>query len=240
MRSPRSTILGRQAVTALAVALIAAGTSPRAQSPARVYPAREWQRIDRAETAGYSSARLDALRSWLRANRTTAIHVSLGGRTLFEYGDLSRVSKVASIRKSVLALMYGKYVAQGVIDLGDRGSELEPLVRVEQTIEIIGWLGAERRAQRQGNGERPHRAPSSFSIALRSAVASASVAHRPSRPPLLRSGGHDCAARLGCRQLLPAGHAREMPLNRDPLARQLTAPRAVAQAKGSDQSPAVC
>jgi hypothetical protein len=37
---------------------------------------------------------------------------------------------------------------------------------MEQMIEIIGWLGGERRAERQGNGERSHRAPSSFSIAL--------------------------------------------------------------------------
>src|SRR4029453_2784176 len=65
---------------------------------------------------------------------------------------------------------------QGGRTIGDRGSELEPLARVEQVIEIIGWLGAERRAERQGNGERSHRAPSSFSIALRSAFASASVA----------------------------------------------------------------
>jgi hypothetical protein len=47
---------------------------------------------------------------------------------------------------------------------------------VEQTIEIIGWLGGERRAERQGHGERSHRTPSSFSIALGSAFASASVA----------------------------------------------------------------
>ena len=65
---------------------------------------------------------------------------------------------------------------QGGRTIGDRGSELEPLARVEQMIEIIGWLGAERRAERQGNGKRSHRAPSSFAIALRSAVASASVA----------------------------------------------------------------
>jgi antitoxin (DNA-binding transcriptional repressor) of toxin-antitoxin stability system len=45
----------------------------------------------------------------------------------------------------------------------DRGSELEPLVRLEWTIEIIGWLGAERRAERQGNGECSHRAGGSFS-----------------------------------------------------------------------------
>jgi hypothetical protein len=47
---------------------------------------------------------------------------------------------------------------------------------VEQMIGIIGWLGGERRAERERNRERSHRAPNSFSIALGSAFTSASVA----------------------------------------------------------------
>ena len=46
--------------------------------------------------------------------------------------------------------------------IGDRGSQLEPLARVEQLIEISGWLGGERGADRHGNGEHSHRAPSAF------------------------------------------------------------------------------
>lgn len=48
---------------------------------------------------------------------------------------------------------------QGGRTIGDRGSELEPLVRAEQTINIVGRLGAERRAERHDvSGERSHRA----------------------------------------------------------------------------------
>ena len=46
--------------------------------------------------------------------------VSVSGRILFEYGDLKYVSKVASVRKSILGMMYGKYVADGTIDLQKR------------------------------------------------------------------------------------------------------------------------
>ena len=50
-----------------------------------------------------------------------------GGKTVFEYGDLAKVSKIASVRKSILALMFGKYFAEGKADLnksvGDLGLE---------------------------------------------------------------------------------------------------------------------
>ena len=43
--------------------------------------------------------------------------VSVGGRSLFEYGDLGHLSYLASVRKSILAILYGKYVENGTIDL---------------------------------------------------------------------------------------------------------------------------
>jgi hypothetical protein len=46
---------------------------------------------------------------------------------------------------------------QGRRTIGDRGAELEPLVCPEQVVEIIGLLGAERRADYQGNGKRSRR-----------------------------------------------------------------------------------
>jgi CubicO group peptidase (beta-lactamase class C family) len=48
---------------------------------------------------------------------TTGMLVSVGGRSLFEYGDLTHLSYLASARKSVLALLYGRYVENGTIPL---------------------------------------------------------------------------------------------------------------------------
>ena len=39
------------------------------------------------------------------------MQVSIGGQVIFEYGDVKRSN--AFIRKSVLAMLYGKYFAEG-------------------------------------------------------------------------------------------------------------------------------
>ena len=85
------------------------------QKPA--FPGAEWDAIAKPESAGYSSARLEVLRLWLKTHRTTAMMVAVGGRVLFQYGDVTQVSVLASARKSVLGILYGKYVVDGTIDL---------------------------------------------------------------------------------------------------------------------------
>jgi CubicO group peptidase (beta-lactamase class C family) len=90
-----------------------------------VFPVKEWERIEKPESAGYSSARLQALRGWLQSLDTTAMMVSVGGRSLFEYGDLTHQSYLASVRKSILAILYGKYVENGKIQLDKTLRELE-------------------------------------------------------------------------------------------------------------------
>ena len=90
-----------------------------------VFPGKEWERIEKAESVGYSSARLQALRGWLQSLDTTAMMVSVGGRSLFEYGDLTHQSYLASVRKSVLAILYGKYVESGKIQLDKTLREFE-------------------------------------------------------------------------------------------------------------------
>jgi len=40
--------------------------------------------------------------------------VVVGGYVLFEYGDVAQVSKIASVRKSVLGMLVGNYVANGL------------------------------------------------------------------------------------------------------------------------------
>jgi len=87
------------------------------QESKQAFPGTNWDRIATPEDSGYSSAKLDALRNWLKTLQTKALHVSVGGRVLFEYGDVKYVSKIASTRKSVLGMLYGNYVAKGKVDL---------------------------------------------------------------------------------------------------------------------------
>jgi hypothetical protein len=45
-----------------------------------VFPGAEWQAVDAAE-AGFNQARLDALRAWLRTQRTTGSSSSRAGES---------------------------------------------------------------------------------------------------------------------------------------------------------------
>ncbi|MBV9678865.1 MAG: serine hydrolase [Acidobacteriaceae bacterium] len=68
------------------------------------------------ESQGYSSTRLEVLRAWLHTGPTTAMMVLANGKVIFSYGDVTHVSKIASVRKSILSILMGKYVIAGKID----------------------------------------------------------------------------------------------------------------------------
>lgn len=99
-------------------------------------PGVEWE-LTKPETMGYSSARLEALRAWLKTQQTAAMMLVVHGKVIFEYGDVKLVSKVASVRKSILSMLYGNYVLNGKVDLGKTVKELglddkEPFLAIEE------------------------------------------------------------------------------------------------------------
>src|SRR5712692_558047 len=123
---------------------LAAAGGPADLKP--TFPSAEWERV-KPETIGYSTPKLEALRAWLKTQNTTAMLVSSGGRIFFEYGDLKRVSKIASIRKSVLAMLYGKYRAEGKIDLDKTVEQLglgdvQPFLPIEKAATLLHLLTA--------------------------------------------------------------------------------------------------
>ena len=67
------------------------------QPPENFSPGAKWE-IVAPESVGYSSARLNALRDWLKTENTTGMLVAVHGKVIFQYGDVSRVSVVASVR----------------------------------------------------------------------------------------------------------------------------------------------
>jgi CubicO group peptidase (beta-lactamase class C family) len=81
-------------------------------------PGAEWARATPA-SEGFSAARLEALRLFLKTHQTDAMMVVSRGHVVFEYGDLALVSKVASVRKSVLDLLFAVEAHKGLnLDLG--------------------------------------------------------------------------------------------------------------------------
>ena len=104
-----------------------------------VFPGAEWQSLRRnpqaLEEYGWSAAGLRSAWEFIRdSSKTTGLIVVDRGRVVFEFGDVADLSYVASVRKSILSILYGKYVEDGTIDLentlvdlgmDDRGGLLE-------------------------------------------------------------------------------------------------------------------
>ena len=102
-----------------------------------VFPGVDWQTAT-PEAMGFSSARLEALRAWLKAGPTTSMMVVVKGRVIFSYGDTAKISIIASCRKSVLAMLMGKYVMNGKLDPSKTVEELglqekTPFLPIEKT-----------------------------------------------------------------------------------------------------------
>lgn len=102
----------------------AAGALAECAPLPQVYPDSVWEIVDVAECAGWSSAGLDSVRTLLSTMSTTGMVAIVGGRKLMEYGDLTLVSYLASVRKSVLSMLYGIHVDRGVIDLNETLAQL--------------------------------------------------------------------------------------------------------------------
>jgi CubicO group peptidase (beta-lactamase class C family) len=111
-----------------------------------LYPLGAWERVAEPRALGYPPSRLAALRSTLARGQTTAMMIVVGGRVLFEYGDPTERSYIASARKSLVSMLYGNQVASGRIPLDktlrqlgidDKGSAAE----VARTSPFVAGLG---------------------------------------------------------------------------------------------------
>jgi CubicO group peptidase (beta-lactamase class C family) len=111
-----------------------------------VVPGAEWQKA-MPESLGYSSKKLEALRQWVGTQDTASMMVVVQGRVVFYYGDVTHPSKIASARKSVLGMLYGKYVQNGAIDLDKTVKQLglddkEAFLPIEETATLRQLLAA--------------------------------------------------------------------------------------------------
>lgn len=90
-----------------------------------VFPGASWEYYESSEQAGFSQAKLDELTDFLReSTHATGVVVVVSGKVLYQFGDVEELSYLASARKSILAMLYGKYVENGTIDLEKTLAEL--------------------------------------------------------------------------------------------------------------------
>lgn len=104
--------------------ILLAALSAYTQAESWHYPAESWSAIGSPQEAGFSQEALQRLPDRLASMNTQALHVSIAGRELFTYGEISDDGYLASVRKSILAMLYGSYVKAGDIELDTTLAEL--------------------------------------------------------------------------------------------------------------------
>lgn len=85
-----------------------------------VFPGESWEYVAQRDLQayGWSPEALQKATAFARdESNTTGLVVVDRGRVVFRYGDIEELSYVASVRKSVLAMLYGYWVENGTIKL---------------------------------------------------------------------------------------------------------------------------
>ncbi len=108
-----------------------------------VFPGVDWEH----ETNGLSPEVLRGVDAFVHTLDTTGLMVVQHGRVVYEYGDVKRISYLASSRKSVLSMLYGANVASGKIrldaTLAELGmSDVGGLLPIEERVKVIDLITA--------------------------------------------------------------------------------------------------
>jgi CubicO group peptidase (beta-lactamase class C family) len=110
---------------AFALAIVSAAGGRVSALQTTVFPGAEWERLTDPARAGYCQPGLDAATARAKQLATTGMTVIVGGRVLWEYGDQQAISYLASVRKSILAMMYGTPIERGRIKLDQTLADLK-------------------------------------------------------------------------------------------------------------------
>ena len=97
------------------LSFIAAGGA-NAQTVHTVFPGESWQRVADPTRIGWSKAGLDSVQAFISRLNSSAVVVVEHGKIVYSYGDVAAQSYLASVRKSILSMLYGIEIARGHID----------------------------------------------------------------------------------------------------------------------------
>ena len=100
----------------LALLAILAPAAGHAQASSATFPGNNWQRIADPTRVGWSKTGLDSVQALISRMNSSAMVVVEHGKIVYSYGDLTAQSYLASVRKSILSMLYGIEIARGHID----------------------------------------------------------------------------------------------------------------------------
>ncbi|MFC2188821.1 FISUMP domain-containing protein [Fulvivirgaceae bacterium LMO-SS25] len=90
------------------------------------YPDGEWEMMEDVSDYGWSQEKINQLyRYAIDSTNATGIIVIQSGKMIYDYGDTHELSYIASVRKSLLSMLYGKYVENGIINLNKTLKDLK-------------------------------------------------------------------------------------------------------------------
>lgn len=93
---------------------------------AQVFPIPDWSYNEEPESTGWDTDKMQQFYKYIvDSSHITGFLIIHKGQIVFDYGDVEENSYIASCRKSVLAMLYGKHVEDGQIDLDKTLLELE-------------------------------------------------------------------------------------------------------------------
>ncbi len=141
-----------------------------------IYPkaGEDWVRA-KPSKYGFNDSKVKELRRYvIDSMQTTGLMIIVGGECIFQYGNIESVSYIASCRKSVLSMLYGKYVKNGTIDLNKTIGELGitdhgGLLPIEQKAKVLHLIqarsGVYHQASNMGSAlDNPKRVPERGSV----------------------------------------------------------------------------
>jgi len=110
------------------------------------FPFTDWDERP-AEMFGWSSDRMDMLSAELAKGESSAFMIVRDGRLIYRWGDIAFKSSVASVRKSLVNVLYGMLIAEGRIDpqqtLADFNiDDMTPLTASERKATVMDLLRA--------------------------------------------------------------------------------------------------
>jgi CubicO group peptidase (beta-lactamase class C family) len=134
----------RRTVAKLAFALPALALTRRVSLANGIVPGADWDRAA-PKDFGFAPAAFEAVEEQLYPMPTTALMVVAAGRVIYSYGDIAQACYLASARKSILSMLYGKHVASGAIRLDATMADLgidedDGLLPVEKTARVRDLL----------------------------------------------------------------------------------------------------